>query len=135
MFDTGSRYKKGLLNISQLAHNFTPLYCKVLLNLHVFSRCDTASAFKGTGKVKPMKLLQKKPRHQVVFQNLKIMECVKRPFSSTGRINSMHKLRGSHLSVNDLCIEMVLKKCCGKEKQLNSKKNTNCHPFDPIESV
>ena len=70
LFDTGSRSKRRLLNISQLAYDFTPLYCDALLSLHAFSRCDTTSAFKGIGKVKPTKLLQKKPRYQIVFQNL-----------------------------------------------------------------
>ena len=47
LFDTGSRCKRRLLNIFQLTHDFTPFYCNALLGLHAFSRCDTASAFKG----------------------------------------------------------------------------------------
>ena len=69
LFDTGSRRKITLLNISQQAHDFTPLYYDALLGLHVFSRCGTTSAFKGVGKVKPIKLL-KKTRYQAVFKNL-----------------------------------------------------------------
>ena len=69
LFDTGSRCKRRLFNISQLAYDFPPLYCDALLGLHAFSRCDTTSALKGIGKVKPIKLLQKKPRYQIVFQN------------------------------------------------------------------
>ena len=70
LFDTGSRCKRRLFNMSQLAHDFTPPNCDALQGLHSFSRCDTTSAFKGIGKVKPIKLLQKKPCHQIVFQNL-----------------------------------------------------------------
>ena len=70
LFDTGFRCKRRLLNISQLAHDFTPLYCNALLGLHAFSSCDTTSAFKGIGKEKLIKLLQKKLRYQTVFQNL-----------------------------------------------------------------
>ena len=36
----------------------------------------------------------------------------------------MYKPRGSHLNVYDLRYEIVLKKCCGKENQLNSKNST-----------
>ena len=63
LFDTGSRCKRRLLDISQFAHDFTPFYCSALLGLHAFSRCDTTNAFKGIGKVKPIKLPQKKPRY------------------------------------------------------------------------
>ena len=70
LYDTGSRCKRRLLDISQLAQDFKPPYCDGLLGLHAFSRCDTTSAFKGIRKVKPLKLLQKKPRYQTVFQNL-----------------------------------------------------------------
>ena len=57
LFETGFRCKKRLLNISQLAHDFTPLHCDALLSLHAFSRYDTTSAFKSIGKVMPIKLL------------------------------------------------------------------------------
>ena len=63
LFVTGSRCKRRLLNISHLAHEFTPLYCDALLGLHAFPRCNTTSVLQGIGKVKPMKLLQKKPRY------------------------------------------------------------------------
>ena len=36
LFDTGSRCKRRLLFISQLTHDFTPLYCNALLSLYVF---------------------------------------------------------------------------------------------------
>ena len=52
LFDTGSRCKRRLLNISQLAHDFTPLYCNARLGLHACLRCDRASAFKGIWKSK-----------------------------------------------------------------------------------
>ena len=48
LLDTGSGCKRKLLNISQLTLDFTPLYCNARLGRHAFSRCDTASAIKGT---------------------------------------------------------------------------------------
>ncbi|KAG1714581.1 hypothetical protein GQR58_001013 [Nymphon striatum] len=50
-----------------MSKDFTPMYCAALLGLHAFTRCDTTSAFKGIGKVKPLKLLQQKPRYQEVL--------------------------------------------------------------------
>ena len=58
LFDTGN--KRRLLDITKLAKDFTPVYCAALLAMHAFTRCDTTSAFKGIGKVKPMQLLFKK---------------------------------------------------------------------------
>ena len=113
LFDTGFRCKTRLLNISQLAHDFTLLYRDALLGLHGFSRCDTTSTFKGIGKVKTIKLLQRKPRYQAVFQNLeKSWDVLEHLFLQLEEFTySMFKPRGSHLIVNDLCFEMVLKKC------------------------
>ena len=60
LFDTGTGNKRRLLDITKLAKDFTPVYCAALLAMYAFTRCDTTSAFKGIGKVKPIQLLQKK---------------------------------------------------------------------------
>ena len=135
LFDTGSKCKRRFLNISQLAHDFTPLYCYALLGLHAFSRCDTTSAFKGIEKGKPIKLLQKKPHYQIVFQNLgKSWDVSEDLFLPLEEFTcSMYKSRGSHLNV-DLRYKMVLKKFCGKENQLNPNKSTEWSSFPPPRS-
>ena len=66
LFDTG----KKLLNITQLAEMYTQQYCSALLGLHAFTKCDTTSAFKGKGKVKPIKLMQRIPKFQAMFASL-----------------------------------------------------------------
>ena len=43
----------------------------------------------------------------------------------------MYKPRGSHLTVDDLRYEMVLKKCCEKENQMNLKKSTEWSSLPP----
>jgi len=70
LFDTGSGNKRQLLNITSLANDYTPVYCAALVALHGFTRCDTTSSFKGIGKVKPIKLLQKTPQFHTVFEKL-----------------------------------------------------------------
>ena len=69
LFDTGTGNKKRLLDITKLANDFTSVYCAALLAMHAFTRCDTTSAFKGVGKVKPIQLLQK-TCYQGVFHEL-----------------------------------------------------------------
>ena len=59
LFESGTGNKRRLLDIAKLAKDVTPVYCAALLAMHAFTRCDTTSAFKGIGKVKPIQLLLK----------------------------------------------------------------------------
>ena len=62
--------KKRLINETELAGDLTQEYCTALLALHAFTHCDTISAFKGIGKVKPIKVMQKLPRFQPILAEL-----------------------------------------------------------------
>ena len=55
LFDTVTGNNKQLINVTELANGLTQEYCTALLALHAFTHCDTTSAFRGKGKVKPMK--------------------------------------------------------------------------------
>ena len=70
LFDTGKGNKKRLLNITALAEELTQKYCSALLSLHAFSGCNTTSAFKGKGKVKPLKTMLEKPKFVDTFAEL-----------------------------------------------------------------
>ncbi len=70
LFDTGAGNKRRLINISEIAENCTKEYCSALLGLHAFTGCDSTSAFKGMGKVKPIKTLQKMPKFGQVLASL-----------------------------------------------------------------
>ena len=70
MFDTGHGNKKRLINITELGSHYSENLCNALLGLHAFSGCDTVSAFKGKGKIKPMKLLLKSPSFCQVLAQL-----------------------------------------------------------------
>ena len=56
--------------------NLTQEYCTALTALHAFTHCDSTSAFKGIGKVKPIKVMQKNPRFQRVLAKLGEEWCV-----------------------------------------------------------
>ena len=70
LFDTGSGNKRRLMNITELAEELGDQYCQCLIGVYVFTGEDTNCAFKGKGKVTPLKKLEKKPRYQASFRRL-----------------------------------------------------------------
>ena len=70
--DTGTGKHRSLINISELAAEFGKEWCSTLLGLYVFTGEDCTSAFKGKGKVTPLKLLQKNPKFHKAFRSLYI---------------------------------------------------------------
>ena len=69
-FDTGSSSKRRMFNISDLAVELGEEYSESILGLYVFTGEDTNCAFKGKGKVLPLKKLQQNPRYQNMFKSL-----------------------------------------------------------------
>ena len=63
-FDTGSGNKRKLLNITKIATELGEQCCGALLGLHAFTGCDATSTFKGIGKLKPLKLMQKTSKYE-----------------------------------------------------------------------
>jgi len=59
LFGTGTGNKQMLINVSKLAEDFGQEKSTAIMALHAFSGCDTTSAFRGIGKVKPLKILLK----------------------------------------------------------------------------
>ena len=69
--DTGSEKHRQLINISELAESLGEDYnCGTLLRLNVFSGEDCTSAFKGKGKVGPLRKLEKNPKYHSAFRKL-----------------------------------------------------------------
>lgn len=68
--DTGSGKQRQLINVSELAQSLGEDYCATLLGFYVFTGEDCTSAFKGKGKVGPLKKLEKNPRFHKVFREL-----------------------------------------------------------------
>ena len=59
-----------MINITDLAKANSPDYCTSLMALHAYSGCDTTSAFKGIGKVKPIKILEKTLKYKTTLSRL-----------------------------------------------------------------
>jgi hypothetical protein len=70
LFDTGSGEHRRLLNITEIAHDLGVQFCETLLGIYCFTGEDCNCAFKGKGKVNPLKKLEKKPKFQDSFAKL-----------------------------------------------------------------
>jgi hypothetical protein len=66
--DTGTGKHRQLVNVSELAESKGSDYCTTLLGLYVFTGEDVTSAFKGKGKVGPLKKLQSHPKYHESFR-------------------------------------------------------------------
>ena len=66
--DIGTGKKRRLINVSDLANNLGKDWCTVLLAYYVFTGEDCTSAFKGKGKLYPLKKLMKMPRFHDIFR-------------------------------------------------------------------
>ena len=57
-----------IVNVTELGKSLGSDYCTALLGYYVFSSEDCTSAFKGKGKVAPLKKLQKNPKFNQAFR-------------------------------------------------------------------
>lgn len=60
--DMGTKNNRKLINISELASDLGETYCEALLGLHAFTGEDANCAFKGKGKLNPLKKMFKKTK-------------------------------------------------------------------------
>ena len=70
IFETGKGRTKRSVDISELAKSYSPLLRTALLGVHAFSGCDSTSAFRSKGKVKPLNLLMKNEKLQAALAEL-----------------------------------------------------------------
>ena len=66
--DTGTGKHRKLLNVTEIAESKGPEFCTTLMGLYVFTGEDATSAFKGKGKVVPLKKLQSHPKYHKAFR-------------------------------------------------------------------
>ena len=122
-----------MLNISTISKEFGDKFSTALLGLHAFTGCDTTSAFKGIGKLKPIKILQKSPEFESslselgeswevsdrVVKDLEIFTC---------------RLYGSKTTSDiDLLRLNLLKSKCDYSEKLDSKKCVDFAMFPPCQ--
>ena len=66
--DIGTGKNHQIVNMSKLSESLGEAYCAALLGRYVFTGEDVTSAFKGKGKVGPLKKLQTQPKYHEVFK-------------------------------------------------------------------
>ena len=131
-FDTGTGNHKRLINITELVADYTQEYCTALTAVHVFSHCDSTSAFKGVGKIKPIKLLQKLPRFQRVLASLGEEwtvsdELVDELEAFTCTIYGKSR---SH-SIDEVRSTLIKERCHNKDGTINVKKKVELCSLPP----
>lgn len=66
--DTGTGKSRRIVNVTELANTMGSEYCTSVLGLYVFTGEDVTSAFKGKGKIGPLKKLQSNPKYLETFR-------------------------------------------------------------------
>ena len=66
--DIGTGKHRKIINVSEIAESKGEDYCTTILGLYVFTGEDVTSAFKGKGKVGPLKKLHKNPKYHAAFR-------------------------------------------------------------------
>ena len=85
------------------------------MSLHVFTHCDT-SAFKGIGKIRPIKLLLKNKGFQDALS--KLGDTWEVPAKMNNKLEEFTAAmygRGMYMSVNAACLDMLRAKCGGTD--------------------
>lgn len=66
--DIGTGKHRQIVNVNELAESKGAEYCTMILGFYVFTGEDAVSAFKGKGKVGPLRKLQSHPKYQASFR-------------------------------------------------------------------
>ena len=109
ILDTGGR----LINITDIAEDYTDEWCAALLGLHAFTGCDSTSSFPGKGNLRPLKVLQNASKFAAVltiFGNN--WELDEKPVKSVEEFVCVLFGHMTIKKVNEV-IEIKLKKVCG----------------------
>ena len=116
-----------------MAKDYMPTYCSALLGLHAFTRCDTTSAFNGIGKVKPIKLLQEKPRFQNIFNKLgEEWEVSDELYAGLEEFTChMYKKTGCISDTDELRYKLLKSKCGGDKGELQMKREVGLATLPP----
>jgi hypothetical protein len=133
LFDTGTGNNKRLINMTDLVADFTQEYCTALMALHAFTHCDSTSAFKGVGKVKPIKVLQKYPKFQRVLASLgKEWDIPEEVLSGLEVFTCAMYGRSRITNVDELRCTLIKEKCCWNANgTMNVHKNVDLCSLPP----
>ena len=123
--DTSTRKHRQLIDVTSLAKSLGSDYATALMGLYVFTGDDCNCAFKGKGKVFPLKKLQQYPRFQKVFKDLGSAWDVQEELYSTLEEFTCVMYGNTHnKSINELRV-LMLRKMVGEGDMLSSKSKVD----------
>ena len=119
--DTGNGSNRRLTDVTGYASRLSIERCSALLGLHAFTRCDIISCFKGIGKVKPIKALDKNDHFELPLSQ------IGRTFSVSADLEVeleefvclLHS-RKHHKETNELRLSILQEKCGGDKTEIKS---------------
>ena len=136
LFDTGTGNRRRLLNISELAREYGQVMCTALMCLHVFTHCHTTSAFKGVGKVRPIKLLQKTEAFQDALSKLgDTWDVSVRLDEDLEQFTCAMYGRGRFKSVDAARAAILKEKCGGQDGNINLSRNVDLSQLPPCQKA
>ena len=133
-FDTGSGNKKRLLNVTEQSKELGKEHCEALLSLHALTGCDTTSCFKGKGKIKHLKILEKNKEYEEILSKLGEDWCLD-PAISSGIEKFVCHIYGNarHKEVDRLRFHLLQKKC-NNNYVIDPKKTLDLGCLPPCKS-
>ena len=134
-FDTGKGNSRRLLNITNMSKKLGQLKCSSLLSLHAFTGCDTTSAFKGIGKVKPVKILQKMLKFEICLDKLgESWELDENAITALEHFTCCIYGYPRFTSLNALRLHLLKKKCVEDDK-IDPKRTVDVAALPPCLST
>ena len=133
LFEAGRGNKTRIINVTKIAEKYSQVNCAALPGIHAFTGCDSTGAFKGKGKVKAIRLLQKTKNYQRVFSRLGDEWDFSNDLPST-LLESTRALYGKPrmANVNEVCYCRVVEICGSNEdKSLHQLNNFDTYSIQP----
>ena len=132
IFDMGDR----LININQLAEDFSQEHISALLALHAFTGADCTSAFKGKGKVRPIKILNQNSKFIQIFAEVgNSWELDEQILSGVQEFTCRLYGFNSRIKKVDEAREIKIKKMCGSSLELRQGLSVDLSTFPPCKRV
>ena len=129
--DHGTGIHHRLINVSELAESLGPEYCSTLLGYYVFSGEDCTSAFKGKGKIMPLKKLHKYPKFHKAFSQLGTSWLMTKELQQ--EIESFTCIMYGYTQMKSVDVEgsKILQKMVGADNILDSKFKVDLEGLPP----
>ena len=133
LLDIKVRTERRLINISALAREYGGSLCTALMSLHAFTRCDTTSAFKGIGKIRPLKKMLKHEHFIEILSKLGDASDISVILPALEAFTCQIYRETKLTSVNELryvMLEEMIRKVEKMKNSVTGKKRTNRMKID-----